>query len=368
MIAMAKVLRIARSISWSPDTSFQERDQELGSEFRAPVYSPSGALVELNLDVLGVLAAFGEGNTVDAVARRYGMDQGELSDLVADLERRGFLTAGAPAAGGELAPMFLLAAHSCGGTLARWFLDSHPRLACPSPHRLGVVAREMMYKAAKLDAFYALKIDRDGATRLLGSVLSDLLTFHARLRQKDATVWASRDNDLCLQFLDDISGGAGKFLIIVRHPLDAAHTSVQRCQAEGWHAQRLIDLVEEHATPHVAYAHYWTQVYRRIRLFREVHPQTTLVVRYEDLVRSPQVELGRAFEHFGVTWDPSLITQAFSRPHEVLEGGWESFALMSETSVRSDQIDLWRRWDPAQVRQLLPIIGDELEAWGYSAK
>jgi hypothetical protein len=363
---MAKVLRIARTISWTPDTSFQERDQELGHEFRAPVYSPSGGLVELNLDVLRVLSAFGEGNTVDEVARRHGMDLGDLSTLASDLERRGFLTADAPASGPDLAPMFVLAAHGCGGTLARWFLDSHPRLACPSPHRLGVVAREMMYKASKLDAFYALKVDREGATRLMGSVLFELLAFHARLRQKDATVWGSRDNDLCVQFLDDISGGAGRFLIVVRHPLDAAYSSVQRYKAEGWHSQRMIDLVEEHATPQVAYVHYWTQVYRRIRLFREANEEKTLVVRYEDLVRSTQSELDRVFGFFGLSWDPSLIAQAFSRPHEVLDGGWESFALLKEKSVRTDQIDLWRRWDPKQVRQLLPFVSDELEAWGYS--
>lgn len=363
---------IARELSWSPDASFRERDQELGEEFTVSLFAPDGTLIELPASVLQVLSAFGSGATAIEVCDRLELppDQvGVIVELARTLEERGLLVPTpetAAASDPAVAPTFLATAHGCGGTLLRFFLDAHPRLACAPPHRFGNVLREMVDRASQTDGFSSLELDRAAYVRSLGDVVGRLLLLHARLRQKDAWVWASRDHDLYLEFLDELFGRTARFLCLVRHPLDAADSSARRYRQEGWQATRMIEEIRKHDDPHVAYAHYWASVFGRIRAFRELRPERVLVLRYEDLVRSPEETLAEVFGFCELSTPPSIVTDAFARPHEMLEGGWESFAFEGQSEVRDDQIGLWRTWDDGLLSEVGGVVDGEMSRWGYS--
>lgn len=363
---------IARELSWSPDASFRERDQELGEEFTASLFAPDGTLIELPASVLQVLSAFGFGATAIEVCDRLALpaDQvGVIVELARTLEERRLLVPTpetAAATDSAVAPTLLVTAHGCGGTLLRFLLDAHPRLACAPPHRFGNRLREMVDRASQTDGFSSLELDRGPYVRSLGNVVGRLLTLHAHLRQKDAWVWASRDHDLCLEFLDELFGREGRFLCVVRHPLDAADSSARRYAQEGWQATRMIDEISQHDDPHVAYAHYWASVFGRIRAFRELQPERVLVVRYEDLVRRTEETLAEVFSFCGLSTPPTIVADAFARPHEMLEGGWESFAFEGQSEVRDDQIGLWRTWDERLLSEAIGVVEGEMSRWGYS--
>lgn len=363
---------VARELSWSPDASFRERDQELGEEFTVSIFAPDGTLMELPGSVLQVLSAFGSGATASDVCDRLGLPSeqvGAVVELARTLEERGFLVPTPETAAptdAAVAPTLLVTAHGCGGTLLRLFLDAHPRLACAPPHRFGNGLREMVDRASQTDGFSSMELERAASVRSLGDVVGRLLLLHARLRQKDAWVWASRDHDLCLEFLDELFGGTARFLCLVRHPLDAADSSARRYKQEGWQAARMIEQIRRHDDPHVAYAHYWASVFGRIRAFRELRPERVLVVRYEDLVRGAEETLAEVFGFCGLPMRPSIVAEAFARPHELLEGGWESFAFEGQSEVRDDQIGLWRSWDDRLLGEVMGVVEDEMIRWGYS--
>jgi hypothetical protein len=369
---MTRRFRIAHPIRWTPDSSFRERDRELGPDFRVEIYSPTGELTECTGDVIEVLQAFGEPATVEAACEKlgaHGEDAAAVTALAEKLVARGFLQPDSvPAAPRpELPPAFLVSAHACGATLLRWFLDAHESIACAPPHRLAAPLRAMMERAGQTDAFRSLEIDRRVAVRSLARAVDQLLSLHASLRQKDGWVWASRDHDRVLVFLDDLFEGRGRFICLVRHPLDAAHNAAQRHAARGWHAGRMLELLERHDVPEVAYAHYWADVYGRVRAFRDRFPDRVLVVRYEDLVARPVDELARVCEFLGVGAPWSLVEDAFRHPHEVLEGGWESLEFLAAKSVATDQVGVWKRWPEVRSAPLMPVVEAEMRAWGYSA-
>ena len=364
-------LAIARPLSWSPDQSFRERAVALGPVFTVDLFSTNGNLSELTLDTVRVLSAFGRGRTVEQVCSDLGAEGEDASAVAAlseSLLKRGFLRVaegGSPTKQGPVPPSLLVTAHNCGGTLMRFLLDSHPRLACAPPHRLALPLREMMDQAAKMDAFPAMGLSQAAATRSMGAAVGRLLELHARLRQKDGWVWASRDHDLTLHYELAMFGEGARFVVLVRHPLDAAESSAQRAVSEGWHAKRMIDLLQEHDDPRLAYAHYWVSVYRRVRAFRAAHPGVVHVVKYEDLVKKPEGTLGAALAFLGLELPQDLTRAAFTRPHEMLEGGWESFRFLTQQGISSEHVDLHRAWPKAVHDEISSVVAAEMKAWGY---
>jgi hypothetical protein len=369
---MTQLLRIARDLSWTTDESFYERDPELGATFTVELFAPSGHYCQLSVDGMRALMAFGTGRTVEQVRAQLEINAEEsvgFAALIDELVQRGLLLPGdSPAEdrGTAIAPSFLVSAHGCGGTLVRWLADSHPRLACAAPHRLGVVLRELTYRARQLGAFAAMTASVPTALRGFRTILDDLLGLHARRRQKDGWLWASRDHDDCLNFIDELFESSGRFVILVRHPMDAAASSARKNESEGWKVERLVDALRAHEVPELAYAHYWKEVYERARAFREDHPDRSLVIRYEDLVRSPAEESTRLFQFLGLHAPENLHQQAFRKGHEFLWGGWESSALSKAAQINSDQVDLWRSWRPALKERVHGVVSEEMERWGYS--
>jgi hypothetical protein len=369
---MTQLLRIARELSWTTDESFYERDPELGATFTVELFAPTGHYCQLSVDGMRALMAFGAGRTIAQVGTQLEISTEEsqgFAALVEELVQRGLLV---PADSPEhqttpIAPAFLVSAHGCGGTLVRWLADSHPQIACAAPHRLGVVLRELIYRSRQLGAFAAMTASVPTAMRGFRTILDDVLGLHARRRQKDGWLWASRDHDQCLDFIDDVYERTGRFVILVRHPMDATVSSVRKNEVEGWKVERLVDALRAHEVPELAYAHYWKQVYERVRAFRDDHPDRTLVIRYEDLVQRPAEETARLCHFLGIRTPQRLHEQAFRHGHEFLWGGWESGAFTKATELKSDQVDLWRTWRASLRDRVDVVLGEEMKHWGYSA-
>jgi hypothetical protein len=365
-------LAIARALTWTPDTSFYERDLELETD-NAEMFSPTGHRCELSMDSLRVLAAFGSGMTVDEVHKRLDItpDEAEgFSSLVTALQERGFLCSASKATKdtASIPPTLLVSAHGCGATLLRWMIDSHPQIACAPPHRLGAVLQEMMLRSRQAGSFSSLGSSVPAAVRSLGPMMDELLQLHARRRQKDGWVWSSRDHDRSLRFLDTIFENQARFIVMVRHPFDAAESAARRLDAEGWQAERLLASLREHETPQLAYAHYWLEVFARVRAFRESHPDRMHVVRYEDLVANPTKELTSMFRFLGLATPEHLVERAFRSPHEILVGGWETTSLVKATGIVTDRVGLWHGWERGLQGRVLHVVEDDMKYWKYSSE
>jgi protein-tyrosine sulfotransferase len=368
---MAEKLAIAHALTWTPDTAFYERDLELGED-TVEIFSPNGHRCELSMDSVRVLAAFGSGMTIDEVRERLAITAEESEGflgLVKGLQDRGFLCRAADASRGavSLAPTLLVSAHGCGATLLRWLIDSHPHVACAPTHRLGAVLQEMMHRMRQSSSFTALGSPVPPALRGLGTLMDDLLQLHARRRQKDRWVWSSRDHDRSLGFLDTIFEHNARYIVMIRHPFDAAESAARKQNADGWQAERMLGWLRQHETPQLAYAHYWKELFGRVRAFRELHADRMHVVRYEDLVRNPMKELTSMFGFLGLPTPDNLVDKAFRTPHEILVGGWESTAMQKATGILTDRVGLWHGWDRGLLARVQAVVESEMKHWEFSA-
>ncbi len=109
---------------------------------------------------------------------------------------------------------------------------------------------------------------------------------------------------------------------------------------------------------------YWLRCCREGRWLRDRPRVNLLVVRYEDLVRGPEVELRRIAEFLGLDYEPQMAEGSGN-----LEGTlpWEAdWKTRATTNITSARIGNWRReLTPTQVSQLERWGGRVLKELGY---
>lgn len=91
----------------------------------------------------------------------------------------------------------------------------------------------------------------------------------------------------------------------------------------------------------------------------------TVVVRYEDLAREPEVAVRRVTDFLEIPYQSELVTQKRA-PQGIpdWEMGWKSRAT---EAVNTDRIEVWRRELPAEVVDNMERLGGrELSQLGYS--
>jgi hypothetical protein len=95
-----------------------------------------------------------------------------------------------------------------------------------------------------------------------------------------------------------------------------------------------------------------------------MHPDRTLLVRYEDLVDRPEAVLEDLFRFLGEELPPDLIRNAFEKPAHML-AAWAGHEVTRTKKIETGRTGGYRRWDPNIIRMAAPIVNPLLETWGY---
>src|SRR5262245_2275238 len=213
-------------------------------------------------------------------------------------------------------PAFILGYGRSGTTLLAWLLNSHPNIAVvpenllchllldeEAPPRHEIDERPIPIVRAGHD-LESLGEKRPAFLRrvahLIDGVFADYAARLGKKRWVDKELVVSRSLDL----LDAVFGYNAQYVYIVRHGLDVAFSASERF---GW--RRGTPLTRETSHNLRSYLRFWIDNNELYADFQELTPERCLLVRYEDLVSSPEPVARRIFEFLGEPWQPNIFEE-----------------------------------------------------------
>jgi hypothetical protein len=223
-----------------------------------------------------------------------------------------------------------------GTTMLRLMLDSHPQLSCRGEadfifDHLTVRNGNWSLDTAALKRDWLFKTS--GLALVQGSARDQVFSLIAQSGVgRDWTVLVlHRDLDAVLKIIPDL-----RIIHLVRDPRDVARSSI----AMGW-AGNIYSGVDHWLKTEDS----WSAVEPRLAANRY------LEVRYEDLVRRPEAELGRICTFVDVAFDPAMLTYdqrtTYGKPDAAMVSRWQS------------------RLSPRDIGLLEARLGDRLQSRGY---
>ena len=258
-----------------------------------------------------------------------------------------------------------------GTTLLRRILDGHSAICAPGETFLFRAASRFL-ESEKI----AFGIDYGvlGGLKPLGFTeeiildgLRDLtFGFYEELARKAGKRrWAAKTavDSFYAAAIERLCADRVQFVCMLRHGLDVACSLKEFSDELYGYIAELRPYVQRHARPLEAFAHAWIDVTSSLLALAKNNPQTAFVLRYEDLIASPESTLSRLFDFLGEHWDPSLLQGAFETKNVVGLGDWKTYATRE---LRSDSIERWKKLPEEMVGRLAAIANPTLAACGYS--
>ena len=246
-------------------------------------------------------------------------------------------------------PIIIGGFYRSGTSLVRRLLDSHSKIHC-GPE---VKFFKDFYGDYLNDELHHVRLFQTLST--LGLTEEEMLSFFGRAfveshelaaRKAGKIRWADKnpENVLYLQQWTQLLPGGFVFLQIVRNPLDVLASLKE---------------IGFYKTVPAAFA----DKARLLKTFRDAgaayaarHPESSLTLRYEDIVRTPHATLEYLFSWLGETFEPEVL-ERFSLP-ERGEGIEDPKVKMSQ-NVHDRSIGRWRRdLTQEEIYTTQSILGD----------
>jgi protein-tyrosine sulfotransferase len=261
-------------------------------------------------------------------------------------------------------PVFMIGCQRSGTTLARYFLDSHPNLACPPESKFIAGLKQFHDYPQSRSALLSLGIDEDDVLRELRAMIEKFLGGYARRQGKPRWIDKTPNYFTLLPFIDAVFEGEALYLLITRHPLDCITSLFSFYATRRQYEDPQIRLcVRRHGRGFHSWACYWNDVYGRIHDFSLTCPERCHVFRYEDLVRLPNQTLRRVLAFIGETLPPNLIRTAFTMPHAT---GYEDPGIRGTNGLKADRIGKWKDWPPHRIATMWSLVGQTAVRYGYT--
>jgi len=204
---------------------------------------------------------------------------------------------------------FVLSLPRTGSTLLRLILNTHPEICCPGELRLGQLCEDL-YHALYFSAGQTKEGDETARAALSAArsreIIDGFMSEYARAKGK--SIWAEKtpaNIEHAARLYDTFPDAA--YICLHRDLLDVLRS--------GWEMTKYGKLGYE-LWDHRSFLEYCLEQTRALLEFERQHPDQTLRVHYEDLVRNPSEEWGRLFSFLGVGWDQSLVEAVFSTKHD----------------------------------------------------
>ena len=239
-------------------------------------------------------------------------------------------------------PVFILTASRSGSTLLRFILDSHPDLACPPETMIGSTCATMTRlweclehsgDAERSDATQPPDISAEGLSMIRAALDG---AYGSYLKRRGKKRWCDKSLDT-FQYAATIRKiyPEAKFVCLVRHCMDVVASGVKNCP---WGVTRFgfDPFVAQYPGNNVAaIGTYWLTCTRAIVEFHDQNPDSCIMVRYEDLVTTPETTAADILRFIDASPSPGIADACFSLPHEERGPGDEKIWFTNRVSADS---------------------------------
>ncbi len=265
----------------------------------------------------------------------------------------------------DFSPIFVIGFPRSGTTLLATILSRHSRIAAPPETRfLEEVADGATDRSAMLARAFGNRRCQD-----LGL---DAETVAARFSDRPATYdWLFRI------MLETYAADAGKELVAEKSPVHLLHMPAL---IQWYPKARFLVLARDGRdcvlsllkTPWahnslLRHSAEWRRRMRRVRQIRDALGKSVHIVRYEDLVLTPEIELRKVMAFLDLAFeDDQLRPTAASSAVPDWEKGWKGKAVDRPDPGR---IAAWKREaEPGALLTMESVMRGELAAWGYETE
>ncbi len=257
-----------------------------------------------------------------------------------------------------------------GTTLLRRLLDGHSRIACPpETHILSACARFLHAEQTAQGVDMGVLSGLNFAGIPDDSTLSELREFAFSFLERYATSqhkprWAEKTafDAFHAERIVQLCAEHALFVCVVRHPLDVAISTKEFCDSMGMYPDVLHEYIKKYPQPIEAFAHSWLDVTRQIEALCKRNPDRAIILRYEDLVESPDTTLHNLLEFLGEKYEPQMLDRGLAGSRQLGFGDHKSY---SSKEVHSASIDRWRTLPDFQVSSLAPHLNPMLAQFNY---
>jgi len=262
-----------------------------------------------------------------------------------------------PASGQQDNFVFIGGAGRSGTTLFRAMLHAHPSFYCGPELKLVTVLAELRQQWSR-----GVQRELAGAG-VTDDVLDAACAAFVRTLLRETAAGAARvaektpHNVLHMPWLAKLFPAA-RFIHVVRDPRAVASSLVK----QGWVDTATGDPIW-YCKDLPSAARYWAEVVTRGLRQATTLPGRVLLVRYEDLVRSPESELRRVLDFLGEPWDPAVLQH--ERGGAVLPAS-ESSSQAVARPLHRDALERWRdELSADDLAEIEAITGDLLVELAY---
>jgi protein-tyrosine sulfotransferase len=259
-------------------------------------------------------------------------------------------------------PIFIVAHRRSGTTLLRWLLNAHPRLASVPENEM--IKQILGGRSAKPHIFYSSfrSLEAFGEQRsthlvryakLIDGVFRDYAIRQGKQRWVDKESFIENHLDA----LDSIFDYRAMYLYMIRHGLDVAFSASMsdRYNYEGGLPSLSL---EKHLRT-------WVNANETLADFWSCNTDRCFLVRYEDLVKSPETTATKILQALGESWIPTLIDDIQLAPKPPGPGDYKIWATGGK--IHTDSINRWPEWPRPLLTRLGRIANPTLQRLGYPA-
>jgi protein-tyrosine sulfotransferase len=294
--------------------------------------------------------------------------------------------------------IFIVGCHRSGTTLLRYLMDSHPLLACPPESKFIAGLKAFLEYPQVVSGLHSLGLNDRDIRRLLLRLIQEVLTEYASQQSKARWVDKTPNYAPILPFIDDLFERRAKYIIILRHPFDAAlslygafkslraddtdagHVSVKSQTSEClslWlqHCRTvdedpdLLSAISRFGNSLSGWMQFWREINEDLIGFSEANSARCHLLRYEDLVKTPEREVSRILDFLALKRLPGdagkMCSTAFKIHHT---DGFQDHKIHATSRIHATSVNRWSNWLPEEIEAGWAIVGQVARAVGYNCE
>jgi len=262
-------------------------------------------------------------------------------------------------------PIFIVGVSRSGTTMLATILDRHPSIAVPpetqyfhqflqEPDLVNPPGREGVVRFVSYPRIRDMELDANKLAELFPESQASYRDLFSGALQLYATCFGKtrccEKSPTHLLHLPEIINWypEAKVICIIRDGRDVVRSLVDA----PWIHNNL-----------VRHCFMWREQMELTRVYLDRYPDSLMIVRYEDLLGTPEKVLKQICDFIGEVYTPEMLEEGQSRVSPEWESRWKSKA---SQSVDFSNVGKWKR-DASlpDVRIMQYVMGRELAHWGY---